>query len=106
MSNGSYVYIRSYDKAKKFEDKERKFLNSISDKEIMSFFRQGKNLRDIMEEIENAYGESYTDEDYIFNYLDKYDFEEYINKRFPEIEIKHIVPDEELIVGKGVLNYG
>lgn len=106
MSNSTCVYIRRFDEAKAFEDKERKFLDTISDKEIISFFKEGKNIRDIMEEIEDAYGESYTEEEYIFNYLDAYDFEEYINKRFPKIEIKHVVHDEELIVGKGALNYG
>ena len=96
MSNGTYVYQR---RCEEFEDKERAFLDKISDKEMMSFFKKGKNLYDIMEEIEDAYGESYTEEEYIFNWLDKYDFEEYINKRFPNIKINHIVPEEELIIG-------
>ena len=89
----------SYEICKKFEDQERAFLDKISDKEILSFFKKGKNLYDIMEEIEDAYGESYTEEDYIFNWLDKYDFEEYINKRFPNIKINHVIPEEELIIG-------
>ena len=89
----------SYEICKKFEDQERAFLDKISDKELLSFFKKGKNLCDIMEEIEDAYGESYIEEDYIFNWLDKYDFEEYINNRFPNIKINHIIPEEELIIG-------
>ena len=106
MSNGTYVYVRRFDEAKAFEDKERKFLDTISDKEMMSFFKKGKNLSDIMEEIEDAYGGSYTEEEYIFNYLDRYDFEEYLNNRFPKMKINHVVHEEELIVGDGVLYYG
>ena len=96
MSNGTYVYKRNY---AEFEEKERKFLDSISDKELLSFFEKGKELYDIMEEIEDAYGESYTEEEYIFNWLDKYDFEEYLIKRFPNIIINHILSEEQLIIG-------
>ena len=43
MSNGTYVYQR---RCEEFEDKERAFLDKISDKEMMSFFKKGKNLYD------------------------------------------------------------
>ena len=96
MSNGTYVYQRRFEE---YENKERAFLDKISDKEMLSFFEKGKNLHDIMEEIEDTYGELYTEEDYIFNWLDIYDFEEYISERFPNIKINHIQHDEELIIG-------
>ena len=96
MANGTYVYHKRYEE---YENKERAFLDKISDKEMLSFFEKGKNLYDIMEEIENAYGESYIEEEFIFSWLDKYDFEEYINKRFPNIKINHVLHEEELIIG-------
>ena len=88
-------YHRRYEEC---ENIERKFLDSIPDDKLLPLLQKGKNLLDIMEEIEDLFGDKYTDEEYIFNYLDKYDFEDYIGKRYPDIKINHIVPEEQLIV--------
>lgn len=87
------------DKCRLEQHQEKKYLDTIPDEEMMSFFTKGKNLRDIMDEIESKYGWVYRSNGYIFNYLDKYDFEEYIYNRFQgKIRIEHVVQEEQLII--------
>ena len=93
-----YHYLRKYKEYEQHTNAELKFLDSIPDDKLLSFLIKGKNLSYIMSKIEKSLGHMYTEEDRIFNYLDIYDFEEYLNKRFPSIEIKHIVIEEKLII--------
>ena len=62
------------------------FLESIPDEELLSFIKNDEPTYETMEEIEKAYISKYEEfsgyKDYIFNVLDTYDFERYIETRF------------------------
>ena len=83
----------NYEYYKMMENKEYTFLDSITDEEMLSFFKTGKNITLVMDEIEDKYNDKYIEEECIFNWIDKSDFEEYITKRFPQITFHHHIEE-------------
>lgn len=59
--------------------KEQEFLDTIN---LKPFIKKDKNISDIMEEIEEQYGEQYTLEPFIFNCMNKDEFIDYLKERY------------------------
>ena len=64
--------------------KEQAFLDT---KDLKPFLISEKSISQIMDEIEEKFNEDYLLEDFIFNCMDKFDFMDYLKKRYPDIVI-------------------
>lgn len=67
-----------------WQKKEKAFLDTL---DLQPFFVSGASIYDIMEEIEDKYGNLYTEEVFIFNCMDSIDFIDYIRQRYENINI-------------------
>ena len=70
--------MMSYKESLQWQEKEKNFLNAL---DLTSFISSGKRIVDIMDEIEDKYGEYYKEESFIFNCMDSYDFMKYLKDR-------------------------
>lgn len=59
--------------------KEKEFLDT---KDLTQFIIKDKNIFDIMDNIEEAFGKEYSKEPYIFNCLSSSEFMEYLTQRY------------------------
>lgn len=66
-----------------WQAKEQTFLNTI---DLIPYLQKDKNISDIMDLIEDAYNDEYTEEEYIFNCMDHWDFIKYLKKRYPNFQ--------------------
>lgn len=71
--------MMSYKESLQWKKKEKNFLNTL---DLTNFISSGKRIVDIMNEIEDKYGEHYKEESFIFNCMDSYDFMEYLKDRY------------------------
>lgn len=61
------------------QKQECKFLDTL---DLKPFLEKDKSVYDVMEEIEDKYGDQYTEESFIFNCMDHNDFIDYIQERY------------------------
>lgn len=66
----------------KRQEQECNFLNTL---DLKPFLKNDESVYDIMEKIEDKYGDQYTEEPFIFNCMDHNEFIDYIQKRYKDI---------------------
>lgn len=72
----------TYQENLKWQKKEKDFLDT---KDLKPFFKSDRSIHEIMDDIEEAF-DDYTEESLIFNYMDSYEFMDYISQRYPDIK--------------------
>lgn len=72
----------TYKESLEWQVKEKAFLDT---KDLKPFIFKDKSIYDIMEEIEDAFGNEYQEEDCIFNWMDHFDVIEYLQKRYNDV---------------------
>lgn len=72
----------TYQESLKWQKKEKDFLDT---KNLKPFFKSDRSIHEIMDDIEEAF-DDYTEESLIFNYMDSYEFMDYISQRYPDIK--------------------
>ena len=69
----------SFKESLQWQNKEKAFLDTL---DLTKFIKSGKAIYEIMDEIEDKYGEQYTEECFIFNNMDCYDFMKYLKEKY------------------------
>lgn len=74
------------EKSLEWQAKEKAFLDTI---DIKSLVREldTDDIYEIMDIIEERYKDKYSEEEFVFNYMDASEFEEYLKTRYPEVNI-------------------
>lgn len=73
----------TWKECQEWQAKEEAFLDTI---DLLPYLEKDKNISDIMEAIEDKYGNRYTEEEYLFNNMDHWDFIEYLKKRYSSFQ--------------------
>ena len=63
--------------------KEKAFLDTI---DLLPYLEKDKNISDIMEAIEDDHSKEYTEEEFVFNCLDHWEFIDYLKGRYPNFQ--------------------
>ena len=69
----------SYKESLALQKQEIEFLNTLN---LTPLLTSGKDIYDLMEEIEDKYGNLYEKESFIFNCMDSYDFVKYLKDKY------------------------
>ena len=71
--------MMSYKESLQWQEQEKAFLDTL---DLTPLLIKGKDIYDLMEEIEDKYGVLYEKEDFIFNCMDCYDFMLYLKNKY------------------------
>lgn len=73
----------TYKESLDWQRKEQAFLNTL---DLIPYLDKDKSISDIMDIIEDRHNNEYTEEEYIFNYMDSWDFIKYLEERYPSFQ--------------------
>jgi hypothetical protein len=85
--------MMSYKESLEWEVKETAFLDT---KDLKPFLEKDKSIYDIMDDIEDAFGDEYTEEVFIFNCMGHDEFIKYLKNRYPDIHFYNYSEDRVL----------
>ena len=72
----------TYQESLEWQKKEKEFLDTL---DLRQYLVPNAEIKDIMDKIEEEHNDEYKLEEFIFNCMDRFEFIEYLEKRYEDI---------------------